>query len=100
MPERAPRQRTATPPRKSAAERGYGRRWQAARLEHLAREPLCRVCWTVDAIATPATVVDHIEPPESRMDPLFWRRSNWQSLCKKHHDAKTLQQSVRGRQRR
>ena len=91
--------RTPPPPRLSAAQRGYGRQWRAARLQHLAREPLCRACLAEDQ-TTPATVVDHIEPPESPTDPLFWRTSNWQSLCKRHHDAKTLRQSVRGRLRR
>jgi len=95
MPTRAHIDRRPTPPRGSAAQRGYDRRWRKARLEHLAGEPLCRLCLAAGQV-TPATVVDHIEPPESPQDPLFWRRTNWQSLCKPHHDAKTLRQSVPG----
>ena len=96
MPTRAHIDRVPKPPRASAAARGYGREWRKARLQHLAKEPLCREC-TAEGVTMAASVVDHIEPPESPTDPLFWRRSNWQSLCKKHHDAKTLRQSVSGR---
>jgi 5-methylcytosine-specific restriction protein A len=35
-----------------------------------------------------ATVVDHKIPHKGDMK-LFWDRSNWQSLCKCHHDIKT-----------
>lgn len=98
MPQRAlpPRQPS---PRPSAAARGYGRQWREARLRHLAREPLCRVCQAA-GLTVAATVVDHIEPPESPQDPLFWNRHNWQSLCKPCHDAKTLRQRVHGRRRK
>ncbi len=34
---------------------------------------------------TAATVVDHIQPHGGDQD-LFWDESNWQSLCKTHHD--------------
>jgi 5-methylcytosine-specific restriction protein A len=35
---------------------------------------------------TAATVVDHIIPHKG--DPiLMWDRTNWQSLCKPHHDS-------------
>nr|WP_258536290.1 HNH endonuclease signature motif containing protein [Comamonas kerstersii] len=33
---------------------------------------------------TVATVVDHIVPHRGDQS-LFWRRSNWQSLCSTHH---------------
>jgi 5-methylcytosine-specific restriction protein A len=35
-----------------------------------------------------ATVVDHIKPHRGDQT-LFWDRSNWQALCKQHHDEKT-----------
>ena len=37
---------------------------------------------------TPATVVDHIVPHRGDKK-LFWDQSNWQPLCKEHHDKKT-----------
>lgn len=84
------------PRRASAAARGYGRRWRQARQRHLLAEPLCRACKAAGK-AVPASVVDHVEPPESATDPLFWDCHNWQSLCKPCHDRKTLSQSIRGR---
>lgn len=73
--------------RGSAASRGYGHAWRKARLEFLALEPLCRHCAT-EGLATPAEVVDHIEPHEGD-EIRFWDRANWQPLCKRHHDIKT-----------
>ena len=64
--------------------RGYGRRWQAARLRHLAREPLCRYC-AAQGRTRAATVVDHIAPHRGD-SARFWDSSNWQSLCKPCHD--------------
>jgi len=73
--------------RKSAAQRGYGSRWQRARALWLAKHPLCEACKR-RGVVTEATVVDHIVP--HRGDPqLFWDQSNWASLCKACHDAKT-----------
>ena len=74
--------------RKGASERGYGSRWQRARLRFLRAHPLCIECLKEQRV-TPATVVDHIVP--HRGDPnLFWDESNWQPLCKHHHDVKTM----------
>lgn len=73
--------------RGTAAQRGYTSRWQQARLEHLYREPLCRTCEAAGRVVA-ATVVDHIQPHKGDQR-LFWRRSNWQSLCKPCHDRKT-----------
>lgn len=73
--------------RGTASQRGYGSRWQQARLEHLYREPLCRACQSAGRIVA-ATVVDHIQPHKGD-HALFWRRSNWQSLCESCHNRKT-----------
>lgn len=97
MPERAYTKAPARP-RPSSSARGYDGRWRKARRRHLMGEPLCRSCAAAGK-AVPASVVDHIEPPESPADPLFWRPSNWQSLCKPCHDRKTFRQSVGGRRR-
>ena len=73
--------------RGNASERGYGSAWQRARAGWLQDHPLCVRCEALDLVEA-ATVVDHIVP--HRNDPkLFWRRSNWQSLCKRCHDVKT-----------
>lgn len=70
---------------KTTAQRGYGGRWQRAREQYLRLHPLCTMCEQQDRI-TAATVVDHIKPHEGDQT-LFWRRSNWQALCKTHHDS-------------
>lgn len=73
--------------RGSASARGYGRRWQKAREIYLAEHPWCAECLR-HGHRVLAQEVDHIIP--HRGDPaLFWRRSNWQSLCKTHHSEKT-----------
>lgn len=73
--------------RPNANSRGYNWQWQKARKQQLKRQPLCEHCLDLDVI-TPATVVDHIIPHRGDMT-LFWDESNWQSLCKRHHDQKT-----------
>jgi 5-methylcytosine-specific restriction endonuclease McrA len=71
--------------RESSAKRGYGSRWQKARVTWLREHPLC-----ADHLKrgqyVPAEVVDHITPHRGDMK-LFWDRKNWQSLCKRCHDA-------------
>ena len=71
--------------RPTAAQRGYGSKWQIAREEFLRVHPTCAKC------ACRATVVDHIIPHRGDQ-ALFWNRSNWQGLCKRHHDMKTNSQ--------
>ena len=69
----------------SSAQRGYGYKWQNARKQWLAQHPLCVMCKAQGRI-TAATVVDHIRPHKGDQR-LFWDTSNWQSLCKRHHDS-------------
>jgi 5-methylcytosine-specific restriction protein A len=73
--------------RGSAHERGYGIRWQVARVAHLRDHPLCVRCLALGD-TTAANVVDHIKPHKGDQ-ALFWQRDNWQSLCKRCHDYKT-----------
>ncbi|MDU4255568.1 HNH endonuclease signature motif containing protein [Pseudomonas sp.] len=47
--------------------------------------PLCAECMKLGR-RRPATVVDHIVPHRGD-SVLFWRRSNWQPLCKPCHDS-------------
>ncbi|QEL11324.1 HNH endonuclease [Kushneria phosphatilytica] len=70
---------------KTTAQRGYGSKWQRARAQYLANNPLCVICERQGAV-TAATVVDHIKPHRGD-SKLFWRRSNWQALCKTCHDS-------------
>jgi 5-methylcytosine-specific restriction protein A len=94
MPNKPPRYRppNARPPqpptpRPSAAERGYGWRWQRVRAAYLAANPLCVHC-QADGRITEATVVDHIIPHKGD-EALFYEEGNFQSLCKRCHDVKT-----------
>ena len=71
-----------------AASRGYGSAWQKARKQYLEVHPLCVEC-IKEGRYVKATVVDHIVP--HRGDPkLFWDQRNWQALCKRCHDRKTM----------
>lgn len=74
--------------RQTSARRGYGSRWQKARLGYLAKHPLCVECAQMGKV-TAASVVDHIIPHEGDQTRFWDSENNWQSLCKPHHDAKT-----------
>lgn len=74
--------------RPGAAGRGYDHRWRKARERYLKTHPLCVRCLEEKRM-TKATVVDHIIPHRGDLG-LFWDEGNWQSLCKHHHDQKTM----------
>ena len=61
----------------------------------LLREPFCREC-ARRGIRTPATVVDHVKPFRGNW-ALFVDPANHQSLCKYHHDQKTMQEQTERR---
>lgn len=68
------------------------------RPEQLLREPFCRECarqYPPDdpRHRTKATVVDHIVPHRGDW-ALFVDPSNHQSLCKYHHDQKTMRERI------
>jgi 5-methylcytosine-specific restriction enzyme A len=69
--------------RPSAAAMGYNARWRKARSVWLAKHPLCNVC------KKPGKVVDHVVPHRGNKE-LFWDVSNWQTLCIKCHNRKTV----------
>ena len=81
-------QRELNQKRASAAAMGYGSKWRTARKEFLRRNPLCVKC-TASGILRAATVVDHVVPHKGD-SRLFWDQSNWQPLCKRCHDIKTV----------
>lgn len=60
--------------------------WRRARREHLAQEPLCRMC-RAQGITKPGHHVDHITPISKGGDP--FDSDNLQSLCAEHHSLKT-----------
>ena len=78
---------------RSAAGRGYGSRWQKESRFFLQVHPLCCMCQK-EGRYVKATVVDHIVPHRGD-EKLFWDQSNWQPLCKKHHDQKTGREDSR-----
>ena len=73
--------------RPSANYRGYGAKWQKARLDWLSKHPKCVKC------GDNATVVDHIIPHKGD-DKLFWANTNWQSMCGRCHRLKGLNEGA------
>lgn len=73
--------------KRSSTAMGYDAKWRKVRLSYLRENPLCVECLKKEII-TPATIIDHIEPHKGNRE-LFWDKSNWQPLCKMHHDVKT-----------
>lgn len=70
-------------------------RWQKLRKDHLAQEPLCRMCLPK---VTAATVCDHIEPHRGDIAK-FWA-GPFQSLCTHHHssDKQRIEKGGKARQ--
>lgn len=63
------------------------KRWQRNRAIFLRAHPLCVECEAEGRLAA-ASVVDHRIPHRGN-ERMFWEVSNWQALCKWHHDRKT-----------
>lgn len=83
----------------SSTERGYGYAWQKARARFLQAHPLCVMCQAMKPPrVTAAEVVDHIIPHKGDQE-LFWLDSNWQALCKPHHDRDKAEQEGRHKAR-
>ena len=81
--------------KQGSTARGYGYKWQQARIGYLAKHPLCAMCER-DGLVTAATVVDHITPHHGDMT-LFWDANNWQPLCKPHHDGEKQREELGSR---
>lgn len=71
--------------KRTSSERGYNSRWRKARESYLKSHPLCVMCEEQNKIVV-ATVVNHIIPHKGDQS-LFWDKSNWQAVCKLHHDS-------------
>ena len=88
----------------TSTQRGYGYKWQQARIGYLAKHPYCVMCLAAAGVreqciesitlaclakgmALPlATVVDHSVPHRGNMT-IFWDSTKWQALCKPCHDS-------------
>lgn len=83
--------------KRKTAERGYGGRWQRERAAFLQRPEnvLCRMCKAEGRVTT-ATVVNHKSPHQGD-GTLMWDQTNWQPLCKTHHDSGKHRQEKSGR---
>lgn len=66
----------------------YGRRWQRARTEFLAKHPFCVDCQAEGNLFGLAEELDHERPHKGSYD-LFWDPANWTPRCKRHHSEKT-----------
>jgi 5-methylcytosine-specific restriction endonuclease McrA len=79
--------------RKSAARRGYDRKWKKARDAYLARHPSCVNIGKRRCTGT-ATCVDHIKDHRGNQ-ALMWDRKNWQPMCAHCHSVKTAMTMLR-----
>lgn len=81
--------------RGSSTQRGYDYRWQKASKLYLKSHPYCVHCEARGHIERGSKsnplCVDHVIPHRGDY-ALFWDQDNWQSLCKYHHDRKTVQE--------
>lgn len=80
--------------RPSARERGYDTKWDRERAEYLKAHPRCQHVRNDKPCGRPSTVVHHVIAHKGDRK-LFWRRSNWLSVCKACHDG-PLQRQERG----
>lgn len=87
-PLAAPRWRKESDERRgTAAQRGYGYRWQKSSAAYLVKHELC-AAHEKKGERVPAMVVDHVIPHRGDMK-LFWDPKNWQGLCYACHNEKT-----------
>ncbi len=81
--------------RGSAASRGYGSRWRAARKTVLAREPLCRPSLLLEGRTEAADTLDHWYP-HCGLSWLFWLKELWVPMAKAWHDGRKQELEDRG----
>lgn len=85
--------------RGTARERGYDSRWARYSRAYL-KQPGHQLCaLRLDSgCAVVAQCVDHIVPPESKSDPLFWNPENHQPACI-HCNSVKGHRTIRGKHR-
>lgn len=71
--------------RMGSTERLYSYAWQKARERFLRDNPLCVYCRR-EGLIRAASIVDH-KIPHRGDETLFWDETNWQPMCKPHHDS-------------
>jgi 5-methylcytosine-specific restriction endonuclease McrA len=69
-------------------------RWRRLRKNHLAANPLCRMCLDDSGRIVQGRQVDHIKPHRGN-DALFWNGA-LQTLCDTHHSASKQREEVHG----
>lgn len=83
-----PKKRKAKPWGNKRDQKIYqSRRWRRERLDYLAENPRCNV----KGCKRSAVILDHIVSIRNGGD--IWDDSNWQGLCKNHHNSKTGKES-------
>lgn len=70
-------------------------RWRKTVDRFMRRHPNCNV----EGCRNAGEELDHVQPLRLRPD-LFLDSSNWQSLCRRHHEEKTLKEAVEARPRK
>lgn len=89
QPDQRDKSKAATERQRQRALPTNSHLWRRIRHAQLLREPLCRHCQREGTIA-PANEVDHIDGDSANnLD------ANLQSLCKRHHSRKTMQEGGR-----
>ena len=75
--------------RGTAAQRGYGYKWQRFRARWIKKHPICEdpYGWHPGEVRE-VSDIDHIIPHKGNMK-LFWDKSNLQGLCSECHKRKT-----------
>ena len=71
--------------------------WRRASYQFKLSNPLCVECLK-EGRNTATQITDHIKPISEGADP--WDRTNWQPLCKQHHNIKRNEESKRARRGR
>ena len=65
-------------------------RYKRARQRFLRAHPFCQHCQK-EGVTEEATELDHIIPAW-RKPERFWDESNWQGLCRAHHERKSMRE--------
>lgn len=76
--------------RPTAAQRGYGSRWQAFRISYLADHPLCQLCSEADRGPVEATCIDHIDGKGPNGERGY-DVTNLMPMCHSCHAKKTIE---------
>ena len=65
----------------NSRQRGYDKKWERYRKWYLSKPEHQFCALGLPGCTVVATCIDHIIPPESKDDPLFWDSNNHQPSC-------------------